>query len=131
LQVAAPNAPRKPNEGSTQKFPEGKPITRDEEDAYIAGTSGKKQRERERKTKEFVELDDAKLHREAPRESTRGRGRGRGDFRGEGRGRGEFRGGRGRGEGRGRGGEGRGRGGRGGQATVNVADPSAFPSLGS
>lgn len=134
LSLAAENV-RKPNEGSSQKFPEGKAISRDnEEEAYIAGSGGKNKRERERKTKEFVELDDAKLHREAP-QTTRGRGRGRGDFQGRGRG-GEFRGGEGRGRGgRGRG-EGRGehRGGRGGRgqgAPVNVADTSAFPSLGS
>ncbi|KAF2742762.1 hypothetical protein M011DRAFT_481386 [Sporormia fimetaria CBS 119925] len=134
LKLAAENV-RKPNEGSSQKFPEGKEVHREEED-FIAGSGGKSQRQRERKQKEYVELDDAKLHREAARESTRGRGRGRGDFRGEGRGRGEFRGGRGRGEGRGEGRGGAPRGGRGGarggqSAAVNLTDTSAFPSLGS
>ncbi|KAF2275111.1 uncharacterized protein EI97DRAFT_459738 [Westerdykella ornata] len=127
LSLAAQNV-RKANEGSSAKFPEGKPVTRDEDEAYIAGSGGKAKRERERKQKEFVELDDAKLHREARDTSFRGRGRGRGEFRGEGRGRG--------GEGRGRGGargRGEGRGGRGGrgQSGPNLADPSAFPSLGS
>jgi plasminogen activator inhibitor 1 RNA-binding protein len=136
LSLAAKDV-RKANEGSSAKFPEGKPITRDDEDeAYIAGSGGKAKRERERKQKEFVELDDAKLHRET-RDTTRGGrgGRGRGDrseFRGgEGRGRGDFRGGEGRGRGgRGRG-EGRGRGGRGQAAGPNLADTNAFPSLGS
>ena len=116
---------RKANEGSSKKFPEGKALSKDdEEDAYIAGSGGKAKRERERKQKTIVELDDARLH-SAPRESFGGRGRGRG--------RGEFRGGEGRGRGgRGRG-EARGRGGRGGQSsapTPNLTDSKAFPSLG-
>ncbi|OCK81294.1 hypothetical protein K432DRAFT_21211 [Lepidopterella palustris CBS 459.81] len=140
LNLGAPEA-RKPNEGGSKKFPEGKPLNREEEEGYIAGQGGKAKRERERKAKNFVELDNERLHKE-PTDSFRGgrggRGRGRGDrgeggFRGEGRGRG---GGRGRGEGRGegRGGEYRGRGGRGGHANapnVNVSDTNAFPSLGS
>lgn len=116
---------RKANEGSSKKFPEGKALSKDdEEDAYIAGSGGKAKRERERKQKTIVELDDARLH-SAPRESFGGRGRGRG--------RGEFRGGEGRGRGgRGRG-EARGRGGRGGQSSApgpNLTDSKAFPSLG-
>lgn len=131
LKLGAENI-RKANEGSSKKFPEGKAIARDdEEDSYISGTGGKAKRERQRKEKTLVELDDSRLH-SAPREnfSGRGRGRGRGEgggggggFRGEGRGRG---GGRGRGEFRG----GRG-GGRGGQSGPNLNDSSAFPSLGS
>jgi len=123
---------RKPNEGNTKKFPEGKPLTKEEEEAYMAGSGGKAKRERQRKEKTMLELDNERLHKE-PSDSFRGgrggrgRGRGEGGFRGEGRG----RGGRGRGEGRGdfRGG----RGGRGGQSstTVNLSDTSAFPSLGS
>ncbi|KAF2199105.1 hypothetical protein GQ43DRAFT_130916 [Delitschia confertaspora ATCC 74209] len=122
LSLAAENV-RKANEGSSKKFPEGKALSREEEEeAYIAGSGGKAKRERQRKEKTIVELDDARLH-SAPRESLGGRG-GRG-----GRGRGEFRGGEGRGRGgRGRG-EGRGRGGR-GQAGPNLSDSSAFPSLG-
>lgn len=143
LKIAAQEV-RKANEGSKQKFPEGKEVTRQEEEDFMAGSGGKAKRERERKQKEFVALDDAKLHREAESSGFRGGrgGRGRGDrgdrggFRGEGRGRGEFRG---RGEGRGRGGRGEGRGGqggprggRGGQSgpTPNLNDTSAFPSLG-
>ncbi|KAF2264932.1 hypothetical protein CC78DRAFT_532800 [Lojkania enalia] len=111
---------RKANEGSNKKFPEGKAISRDEDEDFIAGSGGKAKRERQRKEKALVELDDSRLHNTA-RESFRGgRGRGRGEFRGgEGRG----RGGRGRGEGRSRGG-------RGGQTSPNVSDTSAFPSLG-
>ena len=129
--------PRKPNEGntSTKKFPEGKAISREEEDDFISGTGGKAKRDRNRKEKNLVELDDARL-RDQPREerSRSGRGgrggSGRGDFGGE-------RGGRG-GRGRGRGGfdgEYRGRGGRGGRGgashSPNVSDKNAFPSLGS
>lgn len=53
---------RKANEGSSKKFPEGKAIARDEEEAaYIAGSGGKNKRVRERAQKEFVELDNANL----------------------------------------------------------------------
>ncbi|KAJ4304576.1 hypothetical protein N0V90_000102 [Kalmusia sp. IMI 367209] len=118
---------RKPNEGSSKKFPEGTAIARDEEeDSYIAGSGGKAKRTRERKEKAFVELDGDRLLQPAARDNFGGRGRG---GRGRGEGRGEFRGrGRGRGEGRG---EGRGRGGRGGaQSGPNLNDSNAFPSLG-
>lgn len=122
---------RKANEGSSAKFPEGKAVTREEDEDYFAGSGGKKQRTRERKEKAFVELDGDRLLQPPPRENTGGRGRG-------GRGRGEGRGGRG-GEGRGRGrgegrGEGRGGGGRGprggAQSGPNLNDNNAFPSLG-
>lgn len=131
---------RKPNEGASKKQPEGKALTKEEEESFIQGTGGKKSRTRERKEKTLVELDDARLHAEPDRGGSggrgRGRGRGEGGFRGEGRGRGG-RGGRGgeRGGFRGdRGGDSggfRGRGGRGGSAPVNVSDTNAFPSLGS
>lgn len=118
---------RKPNEGSSKKFPEGTAVTRDEEEDFIAGSGGKAKRQRDRKEKAFVELDGDRMLQAAPREGGfrggrggRGRGEGRGEYRG--------RGGRGRGEGRG---EGRPRGGRGGQAGPNLSDSSAFPSLGS
>lgn len=117
---------RKPNEGSAKKFPEGKPISREEEEAeYFPGQGGKTKRARERKEKAIVELDDARLHG-APDTGFGGRGRGRGrGGRGELRGEGRGRGGRGRGEFRG------GRGGRGGQSSApRVDDQSAFPSLG-
>lgn len=118
---------RKPNEGANKKFPEGKPIEREEETAYFVGEGGKKGRERSKKEKAALELGDIY-----------GRGDERGGFRG---GRGGGRGGRGgpreggfRGEGRGRGG----RGGRGGErggaprggTRVNLSDTNAFPSLG-
>lgn len=130
LSLAASNV-RKANEGSSKKFPEGTAISRDEEEEFISGTGGKAKRTRERKEKAYVELDGDRMLQQAPRENFRGgRGRGRGEGRGEYRG----RGGRGRGEGRGDGGRGehRGRGGRGGaQSGPNLADSSAFPSLGS
>lgn len=123
LSLSAQNV-RKPNEGSSKKFPEGTAISREDEEDFIAGSAGKSKRQRERKEKAFVELDGDRMLQQAPRDNFRGRGRGRGEGRGEFRG----RGGRGRGEGRG---EGRGRGGRGGQSGPNLADSSAFPSLGS
>jgi plasminogen activator inhibitor 1 RNA-binding protein len=135
LKLEAQNV-RKANEGSSAKFPEGKPIEREEEEAYIAGSGGKAKRERERKQKEFIELDGTKLRQTEQRDSgfRGGRGgRGRGEFRGGegrgrgGRGRGEFRGGEGRGRGEARGGRG---GARGGQSGPNLADTNAFPSLG-
>jgi plasminogen activator inhibitor 1 RNA-binding protein len=144
LSLAAQNV-RKPNEGSSQKFPEGTALSRDEQEDFIAGGQGKAKRERARKEKVHVELDGDRMLAPPPREGGgRGRGRGRGEFRGgegrgrgngegrgRGEGRGEFRGGRGRGgEARGRG-DARGRGGRGGaQSGPNITDSSAFPSLG-
>lgn len=136
-QIGGALQPRKPNEGNTssKKFPEGKALARDEEDNFIAGTGGKTKRDRARKEKNLVELDDARL-RDQPREerSRSGRGgrggSGRGDYGGDRGGRGRGRGGRGghEGEYRGRGG----RGGRGGSGySPNVSDKNAFPSLGS
>ena len=153
---ALPEA-RKPNEGSKQKFPEGKAFSRDPGgENFFVGSGGK-----QRKAKE---LQDKKEHLVlggqyyAPPESGDRGGRGgrggRGRGEGGGRGRGEFRGGEGRGRG---GGEGRGRGrgdfrggfrgdrdggprgdreaggprgGRGGGSTFNPTDESAFPALG-
>jgi len=121
---------RQPNEGSNKKFPEGKPLSKEEEEAYMAGSGGKAKRERQRKEKTIVELDNERLHKEPADSGFRG---GRGGRGGRGRGEGRGRGGRGRGEGRGDGGFRGGRGGRGGQGAnaVNLADTSAFPSLGS
>ena len=137
---AGPLEPRKPNEGSKQdkKWATAKPLSKDdEEEDYIAGKAEKARRERQRKEKTRVDVD---MRYVEPSFGGRGgdRGRGRGG-RGEGRGGERGRGGRGRGDGyRGRGdGEYRGgggfRGGRGGRdntSSVNVADTSAFPSLG-
>lgn len=144
LQLGAPvPEARKPNEGSKQdkKWAQAKPLTKDEEEeAYMAGKGEKARRERQRKEKNRVDVDMS--FKEAPQRGG-GDGRGRGG-RGRGEGRGDYRGGeRGRGGGRGRGdgyrgradGESRGgyRGGRGGRDNTNsvdVADESAFPSLG-
>lgn len=147
---------RKPNEGASKKFPEGKAFSREgEQEDFVTAAGGKKLRERKVKDKQLLELDGNRMRQVDTGGERRGRGgRGRGD-RGEHRGgergdrgghrgdrehhgdRGDF-GGRGRGAGRGRAdfrgsdrGRGGQRGGRGGAAGINVADQSAFPSLGS
>ena len=138
LSTGVPEA-RKPNEGSKQdkKWANAKPIAKEEEEDFVAGSGGKAKRERERKQKQLLEIDQRFV--EAPEQ----RG-GRGGFRG-GRGRGSDgppRGGRGDGGFRGRvegRGSARGRGDRGhgaprgssGGAPINTEDQSAFPSLGS
>ena len=118
---------RKPNEGSKQRkeWDNAKPMSKDEEDEYMAGKAGKAKREKQRKEKERVDVDLRYVEPSTGRgggERGRGRGRGdRGDFRGRGRGRGDgFRG-------RGDGGF---RGGRGKENSPNVGDESAFPTLG-
>lgn len=149
-------ATRKPNEGTSKKFPEGKAFARDENDEnYMAGSGGKAARYREKKEKQALDMSDVdpRSYLAEDRSATRGgRGRGRGDRgdrsdrggdrgdrgdrsergdRGErgGRGRGEFRGSRG-GDRGGRG-EFRGsRGARGGAAPPRADDSKAFPSLG-
>ncbi|KAL1297114.1 hypothetical protein AAFC00_004693 [Neodothiora populina] len=92
---AGPLEPRKANEGSSKKFPEGKAFTRNAEEAFIEGTAGKAQRHRERKAKEVVDVDlswkeeaaggDRGADRGAPRGGRGGRGRGgpRGGDRGD------------------------------------------------
>ncbi|TDZ24153.1 Suppressor protein STM1 [Colletotrichum sidae] len=131
---------RKPNEGSQLKkeWANAKEVTREETD-FMIGTGGKTKRERERKTKNVLEIDQRYVE---PERSTRGGARGgrggprggaprgdRGD-RGAPRG-GSFRGDRG-GDRAPRGDRGAPRGGRreGGAAPINTADQSAFPSLG-
>lgn len=137
LGAGVPEA-RKPNEGSKQdkKWANAKPISKEEEEDFVAGSGGKAKRERERKQKQVLDIDQRFV--EAPEQRTGGRGgfrggRGRGDgpARG-GRGDGGFRGGRGDGA-RGRGGRGgdRPRGAPRGGASINTSDTSAFPSLGS
>ncbi|KAI1102970.1 hypothetical protein F4804DRAFT_311431 [Jackrogersella minutella] len=139
---------RKPNEGTKvdKKWANAKALTKEEDENYVSGVGGKVKRERERKAKQLLEIDQ----RYVEPERTRGGGRGgRGGNRGEGRERGG-RGGRGRGEPRGEGrGEPRGehreprgehrsdfRGGRGGArggARDNAGfalNADAFPSLG-
>ncbi|KAI9887523.1 MAG: hypothetical protein M1823_000614 [Watsoniomyces obsoletus] len=137
LHLAAPE-PRKIKENKTpdEKWGQAKELKRPEgEQAFIAGSGGKAKRDRQRKEKTYLDIETRPI--EPPRDGREGgrggRGRGRGEGRGEfrGRGRGNSRGGGGGGGGgfRGRGGRGGGGGGDGG-ASVDVADPTAFPSLG-
>ncbi|KAI1078345.1 hypothetical protein F5B20DRAFT_582271 [Whalleya microplaca] len=115
---------RQANEGSKadKKWANAKALTKEDDDNFIPGTSGKAKRERERKAKQLVEIDQRYVEPDRPRG-----GRGGGRARGEGRGRG---GGRGRGEGRGdfRGGRGGARDNAG--SSINTKDENAFPSLG-
>ncbi|KAK5989923.1 hypothetical protein PT974_08186 [Cladobotryum mycophilum] len=112
---------RAANEGSKldKKWASAKPLEKVEDD-YVSATYGKKQRERERKTKQTIDFDP----RYVEPERTRGGGRGGG--------RGGPRGGRGgeRGGDRPRGGPSRGGRGGGPGAPINTNDQSAFPSLG-
>lgn len=134
---------RKANKGSKQdkKWANAKVLAKEEEEDFVTAAAGKAKRERAQKQKQVVEIDQRFV--EAP-EQRGGRG-GAGGFRGgRGRGDGAPRGGRGEFRGRGDGPRGGGRGGRGdgpsnrggprggrGGASINTADPSAFPSLGS
>lgn len=119
---------RKANEGSKadKKWANTKPLEKEEDEDFIAGTGGKSKRERERKTKNVLDIDQSWVEAERSSAPRGGRGGARGDG---------GRGGRGRGEGRGRGAPRGGdfprggRGGRGGSA-FNANDQSAFPSLG-
>ncbi|EPE31779.1 hypothetical protein GLAREA_11861 [Glarea lozoyensis ATCC 20868] len=129
---------RKPNEGKQdKKWANAKPIAKEDEEDFVAGSGGKTKRVRERAKKEVVEIDQRFV--EAPDRGGRGggfrggRGRGDGPSRG-GRGDGNFRGrgdrgGRGRGDGSFRGARGAPRGGA-GSASINTEDTSAFPALG-
>lgn len=147
LGAGVPEA-RKANEGSKQdkKWATAKPLTKEEEEDFVAGSGGKAKRERERKQKQVIDIDQR--FQEAPERGGRG---GAGGFRGGRGGRGDRgdgppRGGRG-----GRGGRGdgdRGRVGRGGErgshaprggprnnasgpsSSINTEDTKAFPSLG-
>ncbi|KAI0024620.1 hypothetical protein F4780DRAFT_775564 [Xylariomycetidae sp. FL0641] len=121
---------RKPNEGSKldKKWANAKPLTKEEDDEFIAGSSGKAKRERERKTKQLVDIDQRYVEPERTRGGARG---GRGGAAGRGAPRGDARGGRGGERGRGRGGDFRG--GRPGgreNAHLKIQDESMFPSLG-
>lgn len=117
---------RKPNEGTKDdsKWANAKPIIKDDAEEFVPGTSGRAKRERERRQKQIIDIDQRFVD-----SSERG-GRGGG-----------FRGGRGRG---GRGGRGDGPprenyGGydgadksySGSNTPINTNDTSAFPSLGS
>lgn len=140
LALSGDLAPRKANEGSKtdKKWADAKPLVKDEDDDFIAGSGGKAKRERERKTKQFVEIENRFVEPERPRGGrggARGGGAGRGGERGERAERGDRRGGDRGGRGRGDRGEFRGaprgapRGGR-DNAAINTKDTSAFPSLG-
>ncbi|KAI1261180.1 hypothetical protein F5Y18DRAFT_431486 [Xylariaceae sp. FL1019] len=131
---------RKANEGSKtdKKWANAKAITKDEDDDLFSATAAKTKRERERKVKQVVDIDQRYVEPDRParggaRGGPRG-GSGRGGPRGDGpRGRGgEGRGGRGRGDGF-RGGRPAGptgpTGGR-DSASINTKDESAFPILG-
>ncbi|KAI8963961.1 hypothetical protein F5Y11DRAFT_346030 [Daldinia sp. FL1419] len=118
---------RKPNEGTKvdKKWANAKALVKEEDDDYVSGVGGKVKRERERKAKQLLDIDQRYVEPERTRGGRGGRGGNRGGApRGEGRGRG---GGRGRGEPRGEF-----RGGRGGaRENANFALSSdAFPSLG-
>jgi len=117
---------RKANEGvkEEKKWGAVKELVKDDDDDYFAGSGGKAKRERERKVKQLVEIDNRYIEPERSGRGGRGgRGGGRGDgARGRGRGapRGDFRGGRGGAPNK----ENR------PSAPVNPSDESAFPSLG-
>ncbi|KAJ2906824.1 hypothetical protein MKZ38_010322 [Zalerion maritima] len=115
---------RKPNEGSKldKKWANAQPLTKNDDDVYFEGTGGKNKRERERKTKQILDIDQRFVEPERGGRGGRGRG-GRGGRGGEFRGsRGAPRGGRGRGGGPPSAGP--------GKTTIDPKDQSAFPSLG-
>ncbi|KAL2022550.1 hypothetical protein VTK56DRAFT_5157 [Thermocarpiscus australiensis] len=114
---------RKPNEGVKEdKWKGYAPLKKDEEeDELFTGTAGKSERKREKKTKQYVEIENRYIEPERPRGGRGGRGGARGDGgRGRGRGapRGDFRGGRGRGSQEKE------------SQPINTNDEEAFPSLG-
>ena len=120
---------RKANEGSKEnkKWNTAKELVKEEDEDFITPTGGKAKRERERKVKQVVDIDQRYVEPPQARGGARG-GRGdRGDFRG---GRGGPRGGRGapRGASAPRGGASAPRGGS--SAPINTSDESAFPTLG-
>ncbi|KAI5847853.1 hypothetical protein DFP73DRAFT_572360 [Morchella snyderi] len=124
--LGPPTEVRRPNEGGNdKKWAAAKEFSR-EEGAYFVGESRDKTRNRERKTKQILDIEPRYVE---PRDAGRGGARG-------GRGRGGDRGGRGRGERAPRGdrdGDRRGdyRGtGKSSTGTPNLDDTSAFPSLG-
>lgn len=129
--LGPPAEVRRPNEGgSGKKWAAAKELSRKEEEEgdYFVGESKDKARNRERKTKQVLDIEPRFVE---PREAGRGGPRG-----GRGRG-GADRGTRGRGDGSRGGDRGGDRGNRRGDyhthktgAAVNIADPSAFPSLG-
>ncbi|OAA58625.1 telomere and ribosome associated protein [Niveomyces insectorum RCEF 264] len=64
---------RKPNEGTNNKqWAAAKPLVKDEDDEFIAGSSTKTKRERERKVKQVLEIDQRFVEPERPRGGARG-----------------------------------------------------------
>lgn len=118
---------RKPNEGSKvdKKWAAAKELVKEEDD-FIAAASGKSKRERERKQKEFVEINHGFIEQDRPRGGARG---GRGGPRG-GAPRGDAPRGGARGGPRGGAPPAAARGGRDSGAPINTKDESAFPTLG-
>lgn len=124
---------RKPNEGAKidKKWASAKPIVKEEEEAFIAGSAKAKKERKEQAKKQILDLDTAYYQPPSTGRPTRG-GRGDGSRRGGDRApRGDgARGSRGRGDGA--------RGGWGGPrgdtphrgAQLNTDDTNAFPSLG-
>ncbi|KAH6624213.1 hypothetical protein B0J18DRAFT_409694 [Chaetomium sp. MPI-SDFR-AT-0129] len=135
--LAAELQVREPNEGvKDDKWKDFAVIKKDDDEELFPGSGGKSKRERERKVKNYIDIDPRFQEPERTRGGRGGRGgaprgdggRGRGDgTRGRGRGapRGEFRGAPRGGEFRG------GRGGRQENKPINTDDEAAFPSLGS
>ncbi|KAF7930213.1 uncharacterized protein EAE98_001684 [Botrytis deweyae] len=134
LNAATPEA-RKPDSKLDKKWANAKPISKEDEEDFVAGTGGKAKRERQRTQKQTIEIDQRYVE---PTERAGGRGGFRG---GRGRGDGAPRGDRGGFRGRGEGQRGRARGDRGpprqsaprnggASASIQIEDQSAFPSLG-
>ena len=127
LALDSPQQVRQANEGSKldKKWEGAKPLVKDEGDEFIsAANSGKAKRERERKVKNVLDIDQRYVEPERTRGGRGGRGGGRGGGapRGERGGpRGGPRGGAPRGAPRGGGAKG---------AAINTSDQQAFPSLG-
>ncbi|KAH0174731.1 hypothetical protein KCU67_g612, partial [Aureobasidium melanogenum] len=121
---------RKPNEGASKKFPEGKAFERDANENYVAPSAAKAKKQKERKDKNILDIDQAWKEEQSQSQDSGFRG-GRGG-RGGDRPRGGPRGGRGgpRG-GAPRGGAPRDSAPRAPRAApVNVTSSSDFPSLG-
>ncbi|KAI4724409.1 hypothetical protein E4T49_07869 [Aureobasidium sp. EXF-10728] len=122
---------RKPNEGASKKFPEGKAFERDANENYVSPSAAKAKKQKERKDKNILDIDQAWKEEQSQSQDSGFRG-GRGG-RGGDRPRGGPRGGRGgpRG-GAPRGGAPRDSAPRAARsaAPVNVGSSSDFPSLG-
>ena len=123
---------RKANEGTKEnkKWNTAKELVKDEDEDFITPTGGKTKRERERKVKQVVDIDQRYVEPPQARGGSARGGRGGAPRGGRGD-RGDFRGGRGAP----RGGRGAPRGGasapRGGSsAPINTSDEAAFPTLG-